>query len=1197
MRKSFARNTFVLLFALVMICLSFGFLGCVSENEQTPTPTKKDVEITYQSSLYEWRMVGYPYTVENYSVAVRVYDPNGNPVEVSYEGRFVLTVAGEYTIIYPSGMKRLHSLYTKPVSVLNFSSEIESVYPAGTVIELPALQTENPAYDFNYYYVEINIDSEKIETIRVKTGESTLYLLDKAGEYRFRYFVINDRGETESATLTVTVGNRKAIIADELPLSVNVGDSVEIGYPYAFYNQKFYDVAVTITCPNGEKVVANYDFTPKSVGEYTVTYAANIEGENLVGEKKFTAYSPKETIFNIVNGEGTESGIANLPSWNTNDNFSEGLLLNGTTDNVKFVYNGVVDLSVLTKDDNLLVFLPYSDKDEDAYMEGLRVVFTDVHDANRKISLYFWATASAMGNVNVPNTFSTVEFGSVRYGISTQSYGRLDANTGSIAWGSSFKGAHNEKSDTFTIQYDYASEILYITTERNPVSYPMQQYVFLALSDKGTIPENVSRLPEDYWFSGFTTGEVYVSIELVNNNNAGVYICEIAGKTASELQENLQYVVFDEEIKELPIGVVGYEYNLPSVHLNEMLEGSGEISVSVKDADGENVVLSNGKFTPTAAGNYIATYSLDYCGKISEYVYEFTVKQNPVDINIKVNVGDISFGDRIDEPEIIITGGNGILNYKYGIMLGSSEISLGRDGKYFISEEGNLKITVTASDNFGYSKTEDFIFDISNGYVFTIDGKLPTAVRIGQNTSIPSALVTKLTNGIYESERINAKAYENGVEKAIVNGSFVPSSDAEEIKFEYSYEYGGKTFTETHFVDIIPETVYSVTDYVITTGTVKKSITEAGILLTAENDATVKMPYPVASENLLISVGFHKNGASVDSWEILLRDTEYSDMVVKLTLSEFDAEKATANVSFNGSSVKSLKGRTNVYTEHCGNAVITAKYAGTEYVVFSVLINSTKAMIVDYDTNVKLFDLTTFANGIPFTGFSDNACVFESSVKNGSGAESNLLLCQIGNQYFRYGEDIFGYTDSDGIAPVIVINGSGIDRTVSYGYTLTVPSAIAYDVLGGIFGVKVRMIANGEEIVSARSAESAFDFRLEEYKVYTVVYEVRDRAGNLATESFTVTVKDEEPPTLIVNGDYAKKLKTGDSVIIKTFTATDGQSNVETVIFVKDNQTKLSFVKPNGEYTFKESGVYEIVYRAVDESSNMVRISFTIVVE
>lgn len=1196
MKRNLRNKTVGFLCASALACAGIGFMVASSAPQE---PVKGAEKVFYQSSLYNWRLVGTPYTIENYSSAVRVFDPNGNPVEATENGKITLTVVGEYTIVYPSSVERLYSLLSKPTSDMQVSAELEESYPAGTILELPAFTVENEAYDFAYYYVDVTLGSTLMETLKVTEGESTVYLLEKDGEYEFKYYVLNDRGEKEGVTLNTVAEKEKTIFADELPSSIEVGGKVLIGNPYGFYDGSVYNVSVSVKSGNDETKISGQSFTFETAGEYTFVFAATIGGEKVTLEQTVTAYAPEETLFRVTNGEGTEEGIQTLPSWNKNSNYTEGLLLKGSTQNVTFNYTTIVDLSSLTKEDNLLVALPYSNSDEGAYMEGLRVVLTDVHDSSRKISLYLWSSEKDAGT-NMPNSFATVEIGSNRYGLDSQNArGTLRANTGTVAWGVSFMGAQNNKSDTYTVQYDYLSEILYLMAERNATSFPMQQYVYLPLSGKGEMPQGHQRLPESNWFAGFTTGEVYMSVELVSNKNAGVYLCEIAGKKASEWEADFDknFLVFDDQIKELPVGSVDYEYTLPTAHLNETIDGNSTISATVKDCDGNDVALTNGKFMPKKAGTYTVCYQTNYYGTILERVYDLTVGEEPVDINISVDVNEVAFGGYMEIPEISLTGGIGKTEYSYKVMLGNADLIAGRDGKYLINREGELKIVVTAKDSTGYEKTQEFKVEIQDGVYFALAQKMPSAIRKGAETAIPSATATSFVNGAYASATVTLKAYENGVEKALTDGKFTASSAATEVRFEYSYADGGETVTKEFSVEVLPEEVASVTEYLLTSGNVTKGITEKGILLTVTGNATANMPHPVAAESLLITIGFHKDSASVDGWEIVLRDTEMSSMLLRLKFDKFNAEAGTVAVSLNGSEPKSWTGRSNTYTESCGDEATAAKYAGKQYVLFSFLLSSEKATINDYETSKTLFDLTAFENGAPFIGFAGNVCMVETSITKTSEGESDLLLAQVGNQYFNYGEDSFGYYESDGIAPSILINGDKTSKEVEYGYTLTVPSASAYDVLNGMQSVKVRIVADGAVVLAPRDANEAFTFVLNEYKAYAIIYEASDVSGNKATAQFNLTVIDAEKPTLSVNGSYQAKVKIGEKVKIQSFTATDAQGDVETVVFVKDNQAKITFVKAGEEYTFEKNGTYEIVYRSVDEGGNIVRKAFTIVVE
>jgi hypothetical protein len=1179
-----------------MACMGAGFL--LGASAPSSPSVKGEDKLFYQSALYDWRLVGGRYKIENYSDEVRVFDPNGNAARVDETGMITLTVAGEYQIVYGSSTKRVTALYQTPKTELQLSFDLEESYPAGTALTLPALNAKNEAYDFEKYFLEVRFNGEHLETITVNEGESTVYLLKKDGAYQFTYFVLNDRGTRESVVKEVTATKEKAVLADELPASVAVGDKVELGWPYAYFDGEVYDVSVSVKKDGVVTPVTGQTFIPEYAGEYEVVYSAEIKGEKVSVSKYFTAVSPEEILFVSTKGNGENLGVQKLPSWSVNPSYEEGVLLKAETESASFEYTSLIDLSKLTKEDTLLAFVPYSSVEEDAYMEGLRVKFTDAHDSTRVMSLYFWATERYTGK-NVPSSYATVEIGTSRFGIehSDSRFGKLMSNTGAVADRASFMGAHNNYSDAFSVQYDPQAEVLYLTSQYH--TYPRQQYVYLPLSDKGTLPDGVGRLPEQYWFKGFTTGEVYMSVEMVNNKNAGVYLCELAGKKASELTASFEsnFLVFDQAITGLANGAVNYSYKLPSAHLNEQFEGTAEIAVTVKDANGNTVALQDGAFTPKTAGVYTAVYQTNYYGRILTKEYPFTVQEKPTDITVSVEAEEIAFGGSMSAPKITLEGGNGKLEYTYKVLLGGKEVE-NFGGKYPILLQGDLKIVVTAWDTTGYEKTAEFPVEVLDGAAFALEKAMPTAFKIGYPVALPEAVVTTLENGSYLKASVTLKIYENGEEKTLENGLFTPSKTATELRFVYEYSLGGEAYEKIYEAAVLPEEILSVTEYALTTGAVTKNITEAGILLgVGQGASTVAMPHAIAAEKLNITFGIHKASELTDEWEIILQDTAEESLALTLSVSAYNAQAATVSVALNGGSGVSLKGREYTYTAYCGNQTIVEKYAGTEYILFSLTFNFDKSAFLNEYTGAVVLPVNAFANGNTFVGFSNSTCKFSMRFAKSGASESELLLQQVGNQYFNYGEDSFGYFEADGVAPTIVIEGNKQNRSVAYGEKLIVPAAKAYDVLGGQCSVRVRIVANGETVLPAKDASQAFEYTLDRYASYAIIYESNDFSGNKTNASFNLTVIDEEKAEIIVQGNYQAKYKIGDKITVHAFTATDGQGGVYATVFIKDDQAKLTFLKAGDSYEFKKNGVYEIVYRAVDDAGNITRKAFKVVVE
>ena len=1173
----------------VTVFAGAGFM--LGSSAPSAPPIKGEENLFYQASLYDWRLVGGRYKIENYSAQVRVYDPNGNAVQADAEGLITLKVAGEYQIVYPSSLSRLVALYEAPKTKMELAYSLEESYAAGTALALPALYLENIAYDFTKYFVEISLDGVRLETVTVDEGEGSMYLLREDGEYNFTYFVLNDRGEKESLQVEVTSIKEKAILGCELPESVAVGDEVDLGWPYGYYEGESYEVSISVKKDGQTSAVTGQTFTPEYAGEYEVIYTANIEGEAVTLTKRFTAIAPEELLFLSQKGKGENLGVQALPSWSVNPAYEEGLLLKGEGD-FSFNYTSIIDLSKLTKEDDLLVFLPYSSVEEDAYMEGVRVKFTDVHDSSKVLSLYFWATERYTGK-NVPSSYATVEIGASRFGIehSDSRFGKLMSNTGAVADRASFMGAHNNYSDIFSVQYDYSSEILYLTSQYH--TYPRQQYVYLPLSGKGTLPDKVERLPERYWLESFTTGEVYMSIETVGNKNAGIYLCELAGQSANALTANFEenFLVFDEAVTGLADGAVNYSYALPTAHLNERFEGNSKISVSVKDGSGNEVALQNGAFTPKTAGEYTAIYQTNYYGRILTREYTFAVLEKPKEISVEVAVDSPVFGGSMSAPKLTLSGGNGTLSAEYKVFIGGEEITPAA-GEYPIVKKGAVKIIVTARDTTGYEKTVEYPVEVLDGAAFSLEKSIPTAFRIGWPTVIPSATAIAFVDGVYAEAPVTRTVYENGEEVTLTGGLYTPSAAAKTLSIVYEYTCGGEKCSKTYEAALLPEEITSVTQYMLTDGAVEKSITEAGIFFkVGQGESTLRMPHPVAAEKLNLTFGYHKTSEPLSAWEIDLTDAQSAEQKLTLSISGYNGQAGTVSVALNGGSAVTLAGRSYTYTAYCGDEATVSKYAGTEYVLFSLTFHAEKSAFLNEYTGKTLLSVTNFE------GFSASICKVSMRFIGNATQKSEVLLQQVGNQYFNYGEDSFGYFDADGVAPTIVIDGDKQNRSVGYGAKITVPSARAYDVLGGQCSVKVRIVANGEEVLSAKDASVAFEYTLDKYASYAIVYETNDYSGNRASVNFNVTVLDEELPTVTVNGSYQAKYKIGDKITVLSFTAADGQGGVYATVFIKDDQAKLTFLKAGDSYEFTKNGRYEIVYRAVDDAGNITRKSFAIVVE
>ena len=1183
-------------FALIVSCvLAFCSFTAFTVNALQNKLSQADKERA-EIRIEYWGEIGEEYKIANYTDSVRVFDPNGKLTSVNEEGVFMLTTLGDYSIVYKDKTIKISALIEKPYTKMFFGTEEKSFsYIAGEKVELPSLTVTNNFYNFDYYYIDVVTGNGLIETLKVKNGEAPLYVMKESGQFSFDYFVVNDYGEKEQETISVSVVDEKHIFCQELPVEVQVGETIEIGWPYAYYQKKTYDVVCTLISSNGnEQILKNSTYVPSAEGEYTIKYSSVIDGTSVVVEQSFTVVPAEAAIFVSEMGNNTMHGLTDLPDWNLRKEYEKGFFVSSASSTSLVRYSNIIDLSTLTKEDNLISLLPYS-VGETSYMGGIQLNLVDVYDSTNCLTIEFYQPQE------YPNAYCVVLLNGKYYGMSNRSnLGALEISGYNGMGPSAFNTYLNKepsvdgKSDMFCLQYDYEENTLFLTT-----GDPTQQYVFLPLSEKGEKPEGYSkyeRLPENCFFNGFTSGEVYLTIGVTNNVNAGYYLCEVAGVKAEDMAFELEnnFLVLDQYFETLPSGAVGYSYKVPTAKTNPAILDCDTLRVMVYDPNGKNIEVINGGFTPNTIGKYKIVYSTRVNDVRLQKEYYFEVKDKPNKIQIEMDEQTVAFGEIMPEPTIYVTGGAGKVSFTYEVLNGGVSLTADRSGGYLIAENGDVEVIVTATDITGYTEQKKFPVTVTDGQYFKLPTELPKSIRAGKTWTVPDAQVTKFNNGELYKEKANVTVFADGVKMTVIDGKITVASESKLLLVNYSYEYGGEEYTFSKVIDVLPEEITTIRDYLFTSDGVEKTITEAGIVLSVSKNGTAKLPYLIVAEKTVVVFGFHANLPQIQTLKIILQDGSSVEDCLVYTISNFDPVKGTVQIALNGEKAVKLQGTLAAYTQFAGDANIVEKYEGQQYVTFSVTF-SAEGYIVNERTQEKLFAVNKFANGAPFDGFTQNSC--EISLEWETKEKTEIIISQVGNQQFNYLNDIAGWTNNDNKGPEIVLYENFAPEYVSKGYTLSVPAAKSFDVLQGEYEVFVKIIKEGKMILDTKSASQAFDFVLDSYGTYTFVYESFDDSGNRGERRLNITVKDEIAPILTLNNSYVTTLKVGETITILDYTIEDRETGMATEqIFVKDDAGNLDFVEVNTKYKFTQSGVYEIVYRMLDKAGNMTRCSVAITV-
>ena len=182
----------------------------------------------------------------------------------------------------------------------------------------------------------------------------------------------------------------------------------------------------------------------------------------------------------------------------------------------------------------------------------------------------------------------------------------------------------------------------------------------------------------------------------------------------------------------------------------------------------------------------------------------------------------------------------------------------------------------------------------------------------------------------------------------------------------------------------------------------------------------------------------------------------------------------------------------------------------------------------------------------------------------------------------------------DGTGPSVAIRKEFAEK-YAFGDVISISNAVAYDVLQGKgYGVELTVtLPDGSK--QTLDGEQINEITLAQYGTYKFTYVSYDYFGNSGKYEHIVIVKDTEKPQITVNATVPVTLKAGETLALGDFTATDNVGVTEAIVYVKTPQSWL--LRVDGSYTFKETGVYKIIYFAVDAQGNDCTVVYEITVE
>ena len=245
-----------------------------------------------------------------------------------------------------------------------------------------------------------------------------------------------------------------------------------------------------------------------------------------------------------------------------------------------------------------------------------------------------------------------------------------------------------------------------------------------------------------------------------------------------------------------------------------------------------------------------------------------------------------------------------------------------------------------------------------------------------------------------------------------------------------------------------------------------------------------------------------------------------------------------------------------------------------------------------------LCKIDTDLQGVMFDGFGGGAYV-DVYIEELVSQNAELLLIKLSNQILSS----TAFVSGDFVGPELYSDGCAASKVVEKGYTLSVNSLQAYDVISGEAAITVTLIGpNRQTIWAACSPKDTESVVLNEYGLYKLSIVATDKNSRKTNREYTYTVEDTEAPNLQVDNVQAQKVSLNNKVVISKATAKDNHSAVTITVYI---------FKPNGQvcllasgtaiqditYTVKSTGSYIVRYIATDDSGNVASLEYTITVE
>ncbi len=901
---------------------------------------------------------------------------------------------------------------------------------------------------------------------------------------------------------------------------------------------------------------------------------------NEAGQSNVTGQDNAQVISVFYNNEGCTFESEVTSPKETMDVYHGVKVSSPIGEKMSFRYNGIFDLS---KKENFIDFLVLPQKMGTCDIDNITITLTDVFDENKYLTIFFFDGATFANELN--NSYMRCSESGKYAGLGYSWDGILNgAGTSSQL---SFRGLVPARSP------DWKSIALYFDTDSSQlrmrrVDYNTNRswkteydYLVMDYLDSG-LGENK--------FSGFTTNEVYVTVDVVPlaGAKASLLVKELAGinvggKTISDDKAQITVDTQGYDLYNLPYGVAGENSTYPvfDAFAYSPLNGVKKVNDVNVFYGSDLVAIKDGRFATKNAGWYFIVYNVTLANgqKVQKTVDVFVRNSYEQEVGYvfdnKIPSQVYLGADKVYLYDGKAIGGSGNLAVESSLLLNGEKVELQKEGlySYFVPKilEGNYanySLEYKVTDITGVTETfAQNIKVVVPDSPIIIEPTIPKAVRVGHQVNFPMP----------EAYSVDALGNKTNVDVTLKidgttnSGIYTPNKAGQ---FTVSY-HAGQSVLEYQVEALQAPTEENFNNWYFKPNNFDFSeVNKTGIWFTANDSGvpTLDFANSLCADNF--SVGFDVSKGQVSKVRITLIDSVNASEKV-----EFDiCHSNDGPVMF-------------INNERIG------------FVAGSFVQDTRQDISFELSKNKVIGGLGTigeiknYSNGEAFNGFSSESVYFSIELVE---YEQNAML-----KMATLNRQSFTRNVNDLMSPTINLNKDvALVRSFDVGEEAFVSGAKAWDVFGSVDEFKVIISFKGLSGKSSTVYEGPIyeDYALssDTAGTYSVRYYACDSSYNTTTIYATIYIVDKTNPTISSRFDLSTEYKVGDSITLPKIVAEDDSGAVETyyyVIMPTGEWKVLEKEKDAYKYTFKVKGPYKIRMVALDASGNTTYNEFSLKVQ